>query len=316
MVRGDLWYLFSKLSYWNDTTCIRSDNIELIEQTLIHIFEKEGYRLISKPPLPQNPQPLIQELRSSPWKIEPYLWVISLAVGNLGWTIVKSSVIELLCRRTKGNNRPRLLELSMRTGYDVFHNCVDDRHWGVLLEAKASGQTFASGYLDCYDVEGIMFYGKTVTEPRRRQNFFLLNVPKELQTAGTVEVHLSKEEKQRRQQELEALYQQGGKEQIEKAMAEWKELTMGGCERLDEALGHLLCHSHSYWHENNVLCKAYTEPQKLEADGVRLLFFQVGRFDHRPNREEIWNPITNFEWENFTADMVRIGLGKSFWYNF
>ncbi len=67
---GDLEYHFEKISYWNDTTCIRSDNLDLIEQTLTHILEKEGYRLIPKPPLPQNSKPLIQELLSSSYKVD------------------------------------------------------------------------------------------------------------------------------------------------------------------------------------------------------------------------------------------------------
>lgn len=318
---GDLEYHFEKISYGNSTTCVRADDLNLIEQTLTQILEKEGCRPIPKPLLPENAKALIQELRSSPWKMNPYLWVIGLAVGNLGWTIIKTSVTELLCRRARGSTRPRLSELAMHTGCDVFHCSVHDRYYGVVLEADASGQTFASGFLDCHNIENMKFYNEPVDELTGGLNFFLLNVPEEFQAAGRVKACLSKEEKQRREEELEALVQEHP-EQFTRALTEWRELNMSSFERIDEDLGQLLCSSdsHSYywhywqgnklWHEKNILHKVYTEPYQLESDGVRLLFFQVGGFDRRPDTEEIWSLTTNFDWANYAADSKKVNLGR------
>ncbi|ELS03331.1 hypothetical protein Xen7305DRAFT_00030530 [Xenococcus sp. PCC 7305] len=64
----------------------------------------------------------------------PYLWVIGLTVGNLGWSIIKTSVPELLCRRARSANRPRLSELAIQTSCDVFHSSIHNRYHGVILE--------------------------------------------------------------------------------------------------------------------------------------------------------------------------------------
>lgn len=213
-----LSYWFTKLSYWNYTTCVRFNNLDLIEQALTRIFEQEGCRRIPKPPLPQNPLPSMKELHSRPWEITPYLWVLGLFVGNLGWTIIKTSPQKLLCQRARGAIRPRLSKLAMQTGCDAFHHYVHDRYWGVMLEADASGRTFASGYLDGYDIEEQMrFCDEPITKDA--PHFSLLNVPEEFQAAGRVRVCVSKEEKQRREEELEALFDQG-EEQAAKRMFE------------------------------------------------------------------------------------------------
>ncbi|ELS01402.1 hypothetical protein Xen7305DRAFT_00011060 [Xenococcus sp. PCC 7305] len=60
---ANLDYRFEKPSYNNSTACIRTDNLDVIEQALTLVLEKEGCRLISKTPLPQNPKPLIQQRR-------------------------------------------------------------------------------------------------------------------------------------------------------------------------------------------------------------------------------------------------------------
>jgi len=283
-------YWFTKLSYRNDTTCIRSDNLDLIEQALIHIFEQKGCRCILQPPLPQNSTPVMRELRSRPWKIRPYLWVIGLFVGRLGWTIVKTSPVELLCRRARGANRPRLSELAIQSGCDAFHYRVHDRFWGALLEADASGRTFASGYLDS-SIENMKFYDEPITEQTGGLRFFLLDVPEELRTVGRAgRVSINDEERQIRQEELEALFQQGGEEQVAYAWSEWKELNKSGFEGADEALGQLLGASSYYWHLDNLLYKVYAQPQQFAADRVRLLYFRpVGE----PDVEEIWKTLSS-----------------------
>lgn len=161
---GNLWYWFTKLSYSNDTTCLRSNNLDLIEQALTRILEQEGHRRISKLPLPSKSLSILQELRSRPQLIEPHLWAIGLIRGNFGWTIVKTSPPELLYRRARNTTRPRLSELAMQTGCEAFHHSVQDRYWGAMLEANVSGQTFASGHLDYDDTENMRFYDEPITE--------------------------------------------------------------------------------------------------------------------------------------------------------
>lgn len=65
---------------------------------------------------------------------------------------------------------------------------------------------------------------------------------------------------------------------------------MGGFERLDEDLGRVLSGSSQYWHLNNLLYEAYAEPQQLEVDGARLLYFQSAR---KPDVQEIWEAMSN-----------------------
>lgn len=90
----DLQYLCDKVGCWNVASCINSDNLDLIEQGINDIFRQEGYRRISKPPLPQNSKPLLQKLLSCPWHMSG-LWVIGLSLGNFGWAVIKASSPEL-----------------------------------------------------------------------------------------------------------------------------------------------------------------------------------------------------------------------------
>jgi hypothetical protein len=295
MVCGDLWYEFKKLSYCNYTTCINTNDLNKIEKTIVEIFKGEGYNHIPKPPLPQNKEPLIEILLSSPWEMRFDLWVIGLMAGNHNWTILKTSVPELFCRHLRNTNCLRLSELAQKLECNAFYHSVVDRDWGVLLEADAIGKTFASGYLDCEDMSYMQFYNEPVITTLENKNFLLLNMSDEFQKAGRNTIHYSQEEKEKREEVLEILYQSQEKEKREEAWSGWKEINMSGFEKTDEDLGKLICPSDIFWHENNLLYKAFAKPEQLEKDGVRLLFFQVGRFDLNPETEEIWSPITSRE---------------------
>ena len=112
MVRSDLWYEFRKISYSNHVTCLNCNDLNKIERDTINLFESEGYRHISRPPLPQNYKPLLQILRSSYWDVMSYLWVIALSAGNYDWTVLKTSVPELFCHKSRYNNYPLLSGLA------------------------------------------------------------------------------------------------------------------------------------------------------------------------------------------------------------
>lgn len=298
---GNLQNHFDNLGCRNITTCINSDNLDLIEQIINNILKHEGYHRISKPPLPENSKPLLQKLLSCPWKMRD-LWVIGLSVGNLGWTVIKTSIPELFCLRAKGSIRPRLAELARQIGCNAFFYEVHDRYLGGLLEANASGQVFVSGYLDSYGIEDMRLHNEPIIEIAGGLNFYLLDVSEEFKTLNQLKTNLSEEEKQKREEELEALVEKHP-EQIEKALFQWKKIMMSGFQQDDENLEQLLCKSDSFWHEDNLLYKAFAEPQKLQEDGVRLLFFQVGGFSHQPDTEEIWEQITKMK--NYGIDISR-----------
>ncbi len=277
MKSRDLQHDFMHFSYSNQTNCINLSDLSLIEKNIIDIFKKEDFIHIHQPPLPKNNRLIIKEFASNPGFVNSFLLIVGLVVGNFGWTIIKTSNPGLFYQKSKNAPDPLLSKLAMANYCDAFHHTIVDRNWGVLLEVNCSGEVRASGDIEADYLEDIKFYTKNITKPKNRKNFLILNVPEEFQTAGRITISLRKEEKQRKEEQLEEIYQQGTQEQRKQAWLEWKELNMSFCERVDEDLGKLLCKSDSFWHENNLLYRAYAEPEKLEKDGVRLLFFSSRR---------------------------------------
>ena len=300
---------FSEFDYANNTTCVQSTNLKLIQQNLITIFENENYRLISQPPLPQDSDFLTQELLYSPYKTTPYLWAIGLSASTSGWTTIKTSVENLLCRKVLNNQQRWLSKIAVSIGCNVFHHAVQKNHWGVLIEANALGETLTTGTpLEIEDPDDIRFYNIPVSKLKNTQNFSLLNVPEIFQEAGIKRI-LSQKEKQIKNENLERLFRQGEKE-INEALAEWKEINKGGRECLDKDLGNLICKPYSFWEEENILYKSYYEASKLEQNKIELMFFQVGRLDLDPTTEDIWSPIKNFNWIDYSVDFKKVNLAR------
>ena len=279
----------NQLGCWNTITCVNSHNLDLIEHNLVSMFKKEGCRQISKPPLPKNPKPLLRELCSS-YRINN-LFVIGLSLGNFGWTIIKSSSDNLFCNRAKNSFRPRISELAILIDCDAFTYQFYDFFLGALLEADASGKTFVSGYLDNTNsiTENDIFCSEQVNYMATGLNFILLNKSNELKLSCQKN-EISKEGIQNRIDELDILVEQHP-EKINYALSEYKKIHKSRFVRDNEHLGEILCKSDSFWHEDQLLYQAFANPQKLEANGVRLLFFQSKRFDLNPKTEEIWSPI-------------------------
>ena len=50
------------------------------------------------------------------------LWVIALAAGNYEWRILKTSVPELFCHKSKQNDYPLLSKLAKKLECDTFHH--------------------------------------------------------------------------------------------------------------------------------------------------------------------------------------------------
>lgn len=252
----------------NYTTCIWSDNLDAIEQTITYILEQEGCRRISQPPQPISNQ----ELRHNSWLLLCDLWIVGLFVGAPGWTIVKTKPNELLCRRAKGANRPRLSELAMRLDKDAFHIGAYG-NFESLLEADAFGYTFVSGEVDCPAAEKNRFYEEQINQ-RGYSQFCLLEVLEEIRAVVKAPSLEQEQKKEKRLAELKVLRAEG-KSQSFDIQLETAQLLKSHSERMDDALEALLGGSHSYWYlKDDLFYLAYTQQQQLEADGVRLLYFQ------------------------------------------
>lgn len=288
------------LWYTNGNTCIRSHDLDLIERALTQILEQEGHRRIPQPPLPENSSPVLSKILSDSWEVTSYLWTIGLFAENLGWTIIKTVPPQLLCQRASCATRVRLSELARQTSCDAFHYRVYDGYSGTLLEANAAGETFVSGYIDSDDMSNMQFYDEPINKLSGGLKFFLLDVPEEMQAAGRI--HIDYEARERKRKELNVLLSQKQKQEINteseweellKLESELSELDKFSFEIADEALWRILARTKHYWGYNyrpNLLYQAYTKPKELEADGARLLYFQLAG---KPDITEIFEQFSH-----------------------
>ncbi|MEH2136222.1 hypothetical protein [Nostoc sp.] len=195
--------------YSNYTYCIRSDNLDLIEQALTHILEQEDSHRIPLPPLSLDGIELsIEEIETDVKKLRRYnsklsneLWAFGVFVGALEWTIIKTFPDELLCHRAKDAERPRLSELAIHLGTDAFYIGYGEEG-SIFMETDAKGGIFISGSVNEEHSEEGKFFEEQINlvdriqslEQKAPQRFFLLNVPEQIQTA---EQELKEEEDKR-----------------------------------------------------------------------------------------------------------------------
>lgn len=184
----------------------------------------------------------------------------------------------------------------------LFHHNVRNSHWGALLEASTDGETLASGYVDSLDPENMMFYSESVINSSGSKNFLLLDLPAKFQTAGISRTRLSKEERRKRNFELEAIVREDPGA-LDLISLEYRELNMGIRESIDKELCNLLCNSQLYWETNSLLYHSYYESEFIENFRVRLLFFQVGAFELKTDTGDIWSLLTNFSRKRFSNDV-------------
>lgn len=283
------------IGYCNHTTCLRSGNLDLIERAISSILEQEGYHFIPQPALPKNDLPVMQVLRSLHGKVTPYLGMVGLFPGNLGWTFVKTQPAELLCQRARGAVKPRLAELAIQSRCDGFHYRIYDDDCGALLETDASGQIFVSGYCDGYDFKDMKLYDEQITKLSAGLHFFLLDVPEEIRTISRD--FRNPETIQIRKEELSILMLQERPDRAEalvEYLAEWEELDKNCFQIDDETLGRMLVgpdRYRDYWYQHNLYYKAYTKQQQLEADRVRFLYFQSAKAAKKVAVKGIWETI-------------------------
>lgn len=251
--------------YWNFTTCIRTDNIDAIEQEITHLLEQEGCRRLTQ--LPQHEGSLEQIQAVHPWEQSCNPWIISLFAGKSGWTIVKTSPSELLCQRTEGAIRPRLSVLAMQLGCDAFHLGVYWSQVGILLEADATGRTFISGAFGL-NRPTEQFYEERINLPGSLKQFSLLKVPELMAAAMRVN---QDPELQRKKAEVDKLLSENANSAL--LPAPMDEVFEGYTERIDRALAKVIAISKS-WYWFDLTYDIYAHPEQLAAAEARLLYFQ------------------------------------------
>jgi hypothetical protein len=159
--------------YSNNTICIFSDDRQAIQEAITNLFIKEGGKKIAQ--LPSSPEKVI----------EGKYWVVGLFPGNNGWTIIKTSHDSVLCAQTADKKRPRLSALAMQLKSDAFFFSVNEGMAGLLIEANSRGEVYVSGYCGLQIVTDT-FYGQPIDQPDRVGTFSLLQVPKSLKSAISI----------------------------------------------------------------------------------------------------------------------------------
>jgi hypothetical protein len=303
-----------KRYYWNYTSCIQSDNFDAIGLAIICLLSEEGYRYLPNPPQP--PDPKILKKCKYPWQTLPNLAIVGLFVGAKGWTIIKTSPMELLCRRVRGANCLGLSALAIELGCEAFHYSAYSGFQGILVEVDASGNTLVSGWAKDRLPQG-NFYG----EPVRDENlqFYLLNVSEEMQAA--VKEEENDEEYDRMLAELEQLFDQDREKSEDDEEINWRlfdledeiEAFKHTFQLVDEALEKVM--GSAYWHpkDKNIISQAFAEQKQLEKDGSRILFFQTppnsppGYWDvisdeaEADKARQLYSQPTQVETENITG---------------
>lgn len=84
---------------WNYTTCIRSNDLAVIEQAITSLLEQEEY--CRRLPRPSRPSGNSRKIFINPEGTVRDLWIVGLFSGSDGWTIIKTWPYELLCQRAR-----------------------------------------------------------------------------------------------------------------------------------------------------------------------------------------------------------------------
>ena len=80
---------------------------------------------------------------------------------------------------------------------------------------------------------------------------------------------------------------------------EVEEVLEGYMPRIDHALAEVIDDSQGYWYVDNLIYHAYAKPQRLEADGARLLYFQPPTIQNLTREDSTHNPEPDTESDLF-----------------
>ena len=274
-----------KFIHLNSTACIKSHNVDLIEQTITNSLINEGFVKISQPPFPSHPGHIAWISTDLSIKMNPYIWVFGLYPSpvNREWTIIKASVPESFYASRKGNSYPRLSDWAMEIGSDAFLYHLNEEKYYILLEAAEYGEIVVSGFIDNFVNNKMIFCNEPVNENSQEKFFLLLDVPKEFQM---VDKDITVNEKHK---------------QI---------CSIKYTRKVDQNLCHLLCDCEDFWFSHNLLYDSYVKSEELSEFGVRLLYFQVGAFELNTDSGEIWKAF-DFSSSRAWADLERVNLPLS-----
>lgn len=272
-----------KFIHINSTTCIRSHNVDLIEQTITNSLINEGFVSISQPPFPSHSGYAAWISTDLSIKMAPYIWVFGLypSVVAQEWTIVKASVPATFYASRKGNSYPRLSDWAMEIGSDAFLYHLNEVNYYILLEAAEYGEVVVSGFIDNFVDNKMMFCNESVNENPQEKFFLLLDVPEKFQMVDK-EIIVNKKQKQ--------IY------------------SVRYSKKVDQNLCHLLCDCEDFWFSHNLLYDSYVKSEAFSKLGVRLLYFQVGAFELNTDSEEIWRA---FDFSSSRVDLEKVNLPLS-----
>jgi hypothetical protein len=267
--------------YWNYTSCIHADKLNVIEQEVKRLLEQEeGCHHIPQPPQPTSSS---EQMRIYPEDTVRALWIVGLFSGKSGWTIVKTWPYELLCQRAKGASRPRLSNLAIQLGCDAFHIRVSTAV-NILLEADATGRTFISGWSGFEGPDRCnKFYDEQITQSGGIPQFYLLQVPEPMQAAMQVN---EDPEWRRRTAEVMRRLQEGVDFELFPNWYDDDEFSKSYMHRIEDALVKVVGGSHNCWYLSSLPYLVYAEPLRLEAVGARLLYFQPPT-TYSPDRDNL-----------------------------
>ena len=274
-----------KFIHFNSTVCIRSHNVDLIEQTITNSLINEGFVSISQPPFPSNPGHIAWISTDLSIRMNPYIWVFGLYPSpiNQEWTIIKASVPESFYASRKGNSYPRLSDWAREISSDAFLYHVREEEYHLLIEAAEYGEIMVSGYIDNFVDNKIMFCNEPVIENFQGKFFLLLDVPEDFQIVA------------------EEITVNG------KLIQKWN---MTYVKEIDRNLFRLFCDCEDYWFSSNLLYDSYVKSEEFSKFGVRLLYFQVEAFELNTDSGEIWRAF-DFSSSRAWADLERVNLPLS-----
>ena len=271
-----------KFIHFNSTVCIRSHNVDLIEQTITNSLINEGFIPICQPPFPSHPGYVSWISTYLNHRMRPYIWVFGLypSLIDREWTIIKASVPESFYASRKANSYPRLSDWAMEIGSDAFLYHMYETEYHILLEAAEYGEIVVSGFIDNFVDNKIMFGNELVNDNSQEKFFLLLDVPEEFQMVDK-EITVNKKQKQIH--------------------------SVRYTKKVDRNLCHLLCDYENFWFSHNLLYDSYVKSKEFNNFGVKLLYFQVGAFELNTDSEEIWRAF-DFSDSRRSADLKRINL--------
>lgn len=260
--------------YFNYTTCIRCDDLTVVEQAIANLLEREGgSRLGQLPPLEGSPEQIKED---GSWK-QRCIWMVSLFSGKDGWTTIKTWPTELLCHRSNDGSRPQLSALAMQLGCDAFHLSVYEDILGMLMEVNAAGEIHVVGAFDA-NFAGESFYQQPIDSTEMIEQFSLLEVPESFQAAMRVN---EDPEIARKEAEYDRMDKEKNPDWQLLNELWWDVVGKGHTERIDHALAQAMGAS-DYWYLCPLVFYYYVYPEELAAAGAHLLYFQPPTNYKRP----------------------------------